>query len=71
MSELVIYTKTGCPYCKAAMEQFHKQGVPYREINVSEDSGALQYIRETFGAKKVPVTVRDGALVEIGFQGGG
>ncbi|MDW7652395.1 MAG: glutaredoxin family protein [Bacillota bacterium] len=71
MSQLLIYTKTGCPYCKAALEKYQKDGVDFREINTSEDPQALQYIKETFNAKQVPVIVRDGELVEIGFQGGG
>jgi glutaredoxin 3 len=71
MSELLIYTKTGCPYCQAAMEQYRRDGMPFREINTSEDPAALKEIREKWQAKKVPVIVRDGELVEIGFQGGG
>lgn len=71
MSDVVIYTKTGCPYCEAAKEQFQKEGVPFKEVNTSTDAEALAYIKQTLGAKKVPVIVRDGKLAEIGFQGGG
>jgi glutaredoxin 3 len=71
MSEVVIYTKTGCPYCRAAVDKYRQDGVSVREINTSEDSKALAYIRETWQAGKVPVIVKDGELLEIGFQGGG
>ena len=71
MSEVIIYTKTGCPYCKAALDRYQKDGITVREVNVNEDPKALQEIQESFGAKKVPVIVSGGKLVSIGFQGGG
>ena len=71
MSEVIIYTKTGCPYCKAAIERYQQDGIPFREVNVSTDAQALQLIQEKFGAQKVPVIVSAGTLVSIGFQGGG
>ncbi|EEG76082.1 glutaredoxin family protein [Dethiobacter alkaliphilus] len=71
MSEVIIYTKTGCPYCQAAIERYQKDGIPFREVNVGEDPKALQFIKESYGAQKVPVIVSDGSLVCIGFQGGG
>lgn len=71
MSEVVIYTKTGCPYCLAAIERYHKDGIPIREVNIHEDPKALQHIQELYGAKKVPVIVSGDKLVSIGFQGGG
>lgn len=71
MSELIIYTKTGCPYCQAAMDKFQKDGVSFTEVNITLDPQALRHIQENFNAKKVPVIVRDGELVEIGWQGGG
>ncbi len=71
MSEVIIYTKTGCPYCEAAMADFKKQGVAFREINVSQDPAAKKLIKEQYNAGKVPVIVRDGKLTEIGYRGGG
>ena len=71
MAEMVIYTKTGCPYCQAAMEDYQNNNTPYREVNVSHDAKALQLIKDKFNAAKVPVIVQDGKLVGIGFQGGG
>lgn len=71
MSNLLIYTKTGCPYCKSAMEHYEKEGIPFTEVNVTIDSNAYKTIKEEFNATKVPVIVKDGQLMEIGFQGGG
>ncbi|MBS4032372.1 MAG: glutaredoxin family protein [Clostridiales bacterium] len=71
MSDLLIYTKTGCPHCKAAMEHYTKEGIPFTEVNVSTDKDGHNTVTETFKATKVPVIVKDGKLMEIGFQGGG
>jgi glutaredoxin 3 len=71
MSEVIIYTKVGCPYCRAAMEHYRKEGIHFKEVDVSSDPAAKTLIREQFSAAKVPVIVRDGKLVEIGFNGGG
>lgn len=71
MSGYIIYTKTGCPYCRAAMEQFQKDGLQFREINVDKDREALKKCKEEYGASKVPVIVREGKLVEVGWRGGG
>jgi glutaredoxin 3 len=71
MSELLIYTKTGCPHCKAAMEHYKKEGIPFTEMNVTTDSDAHKTVKVKFNANKVPLIVKDGQLMEIGFQGGG
>lgn len=71
MSDLLIYTKTGCPHCKAAMEHYTKEGIPFTEVNVTTDSDGYKTVTEKFNANKVPVIVKDGQLKEIGFQGGG
>jgi glutaredoxin 3 len=71
MSEVIIYTKTGCPYCQAAMDKYTQDGISFQEVNTNNDPKALAHIKKTWQAKKVPVIVKDGELVEIGFQGGG
>ena len=71
MSEVIIYTKTGCPYCKKAVEDYRAQGIDFTEINASKDKEAKKKIKEKFGATKVPVIVKDGTLVSAGYNGGG
>ncbi|PKM80921.1 MAG: NrdH-redoxin [Firmicutes bacterium HGW-Firmicutes-14] len=67
---VTIYTKTGCPYCKAAMESFEKQKVEYTEINLSDHPGKVEELVKVAGIRKVPVIV-DGEKVTVGFNGGG
>jgi glutaredoxin 3 len=34
MSDVTLYTKPGCPYCAAAMDDLQKRGIQYTEHNV-------------------------------------
>jgi len=71
LSEVIIYTKTGCPYCKKAIEDYRAQGIEFTEVNVVKDKKAKQTVKEKFGATKVPVIVKDGTMVSAGYNGGG
>ncbi|MEW5954153.1 MAG: glutaredoxin family protein [Bacillota bacterium] len=71
MAGLIIYTKTGCPYCKKAVEEYQSKGIPFTEINTSLDKEALTTVKEKYGASKVPIIVEDDKLVRVGFGGGG
>ncbi len=67
---LTIYTKNGCPYCKAAKESFKKQNLEFTEINVSEEPEKIPELVKLAGVRKVPVIV-DNGKVTVGFNGGG
>lgn len=70
MSNVTIYTKTGCPYCAAAMKHYTDQGVEFTEINVTEQPEMKAKVLEITGGKSlVPVIVEDGG-VTVGFGGG-
>lgn len=70
MSEVTIYTKTGCPYCAAAKKHYTDQGIAFTEINVSEQPDAKRTVLELTGGKAiVPVIVSNGH-VQAGFGGG-
>lgn len=69
MSDVTIYTKTGCPYCAAAKEHYRKNGVDFREIDIFAVDGAKdEASRLAGGERKVPVIVEDGK-VKVGFGG--
>ena len=68
---VTIYTKVGCPYCAAAMADFRKRGVQFKEVNVPGTPGALDEMMKLNGGKRrVPTIVEDGK-VTVGFNGGG
>ena len=70
MSEVIIYTKDGCPYCAAAKKHYNEQGIDFKEINVHQVDGAKEEVLKlTDGQRIVPVIVESGK-VRIGFDGG-
>lgn len=70
MNDVTIYTKTGCPYCAAAMKHYRDEGIPFTEINVTENPEMKQKVLEVTGGRRtVPVIVEKGA-VTVGFGGG-
>ncbi|MHB1411745.1 MAG: Uxx-star family glutaredoxin-like (seleno)protein, partial [Thermoleophilia bacterium] len=55
--EVVIYTKPGCPYCKAAKEDLASRGVPFREMDVTSDPAIREEAIARAGMASVPVIV--------------
>jgi len=66
--KVVIYTKPGCPYCRAAKEDLQKRGIPYEEIDVFATPGAQAELEAKTGQRSVPVIVA-GDKVMVGFGG--
>ncbi len=70
MSNVVIYTKDGCPYCAAAKKHYTDENIKFDEINVYQVNGAKEKVLElTKGQNIVPVIV-DKDEIKIGFGGG-
>lgn len=67
---MIIYTKTGCPYCEAAKKHFTAEGIQFEEVNLSVHRERIQEIKELTNSTKVPVIIEDGK-VTVGFNGGG
>ena len=67
---VLLYTKTGCPYCAAQRAELAARGVAVREINVSERPEAVpELLKVTRGRRIVPVVV-EGGRIEIAPEGG-
>lgn len=64
-----IYTKTGCPYCAAAKDDFTTRGLKYEEINLTEHPDRLDELVKVSGGRLVPVIVQ-GERVTVGYGGG-
>jgi glutaredoxin 3 len=54
MSDVVIYTKEHCPYCRQAEQFFTRKGVPFENIDVSEDQAMRDRLVELSGQRTVP-----------------
>lgn len=72
MTEVIIYTKPGCPHCAKAMKWYTSQGIAFDERNAQDNPA---YRKEMFKFSKnnptVPVIVVDGRLQQIGWEGRG
>jgi len=68
---VTIYTKTGCPYCAAAKEDFAARGVKFTEINLTVEPKLIPEIVKLTGKRVVPVIVEEDGKVTQGWQGGG
>ena len=67
---VLLYTKTGCPYCAAKRAELGARGVAVREINVSERPEVVaELLKVTRGRRIVPVVV-EGGRIEIAPGGG-
>lgn len=60
MAEVIIYTKTICPYCSAAKNLFQSLGVKYEEINLDgKDELRAKLSQENNGYRTVPMIFID------------
>jgi len=67
---VLLYTKTGCPYCAAKRAELAAAGIAFREIDVGREPQATpELLKLTRGRRIVPVVVREGRI-EIAPEGG-
>jgi glutaredoxin 3 len=67
---VLLYTKTGCPYCETKRRELAARGAAYREVNVSDRPEAIvELLKLTRGRRIVPVVV-EGGRIEIAPGGG-
>lgn len=55
MPPIVIYTKSGCPYCDAAKDLLRRKGARYEEVSVNGDrAGQAAMAAKAGGRSTVP-----------------
>ena len=67
MAEVKIYTTSTCPWCVKTKEWMTEHNIKFKEINVSKDQKAAQYMVEKTGQRGVPVIEIDGKFI-VGFD---
>ncbi len=63
-----IYTKSGCPYCAAAKEDFRKRGEQFTELDIYQNKDKAENIFRKAGRRVVPIIVK-GEQIKVGFNG--
>ena len=66
---LTIYSKNNCGYCIQAKNYLQNRDIPFEEINIEEDSDAMQFILSE-GHRTMPQIYKDNKVfVDGGYQG--
>jgi glutaredoxin 3 len=69
---MIIYTKSGCPYCAAAVAHYTAEGTDFEERNISDSAKWRdEALSQCGGDRRVPVIVDDDGSASIGWEGGG
>jgi glutaredoxin 3 len=63
VSEPILYVKTGCPYCAAAMRWLDQHDIDYRKVDVLTNPEAMDELEEVSDQDSTPTLVWDGAVL--------
>lgn len=59
---LIIYTKTGCPWCIAVTDFLNTAAIHYEERNVTENPIFFEEMQQKSGQTKAPTIEIDGDI---------
>ena len=66
---IIIYTKTGCPWCHAALEWLSKKEIPFEERNTTEHPEYMEEMQQATQQTKAPTLLIDGVwLPDAGVE---
>ncbi len=61
---IIIYTKTGCLWCRDALLMLNERNASYEERNVTENQAYYQELVEKSGQDKTPTVDIDGVILK-------
>ena len=64
---LTFYSKSECSSCEAARNFFEKNGIPFEEVNLSENKTKAEKLKKELGFSSVPTFAVGGKYVS-GFE---
>jgi glutaredoxin len=64
-----IFTKPGCPYCRALKRKLEHDGTPFVEHDAENDRQARRRMLELNGGRREVPTIWMGDKVMVGFHG--
>ncbi len=68
---IVIYTHPDCDASAQAKADFQKDGIAYREIDVTVVPGAVEELERLTGGDHITPVIIDGDMVIVGYGGVG
>lgn len=60
---MIVYTKTGCPWCIDLTNFLKEKGVDFEERNVTENENYFTEMQAKSGQTKAPVVDLDGKII--------
>jgi glutaredoxin 3 len=63
MAEVVVYSTEYCPYCVRAKHLLAKKGVPFQEVDVTDDPGKRKWLMDVTRQRTVPQVFINGKPV--------
>ena len=66
-NSMILYVKTGCPWCRVAEDYLEKRGYKYQQLDVLRDTVAFNEMRRISGQTYTPTLVI-GDLVLADFR---
>lgn len=63
MSKIELYTTPYCGFCRQAKALLNNEGVPFKEIDVSDDQNLRAQVSKQYDWKTVPIIVIGGQLI--------
>lgn len=62
-SSVIVYTTDDCPYCRRAKDLLSRKGIPFKEIDLTNDAAKREEVENRYGWMTVPVIVIDGKCI--------
>lgn len=63
MKHIIVYVKTGCPWCIGVTNMLKEKGVQYEERNVTESKVFMDEMMQKSGQTKAPTLDIDGHIL--------
>ena len=67
VNRVTVYSGPGCPHCGALKTYLRRNGISFRDVDVSRDQRAAEKLFKRSGHRAVPQTDINGRLV-VGFD---
>lgn len=64
-NQIIVYSAVWCPDCKRAKKFFGEQRVPYVNIDIEQDAGAMAFVEKINDGKRIIPTIvfPDGSIL--------